>query len=105
MQLDVIEFALPPRHKHRGNTVAGNVGERANLAHELVDRKHYRHARHQSRINHGERRRERNEACAGDPAGALRRQHGDDHDGQLLAKCQVDAERLRDEQRRQRNRC
>src|SRR5216684_8867602 len=41
----VIEFALPPRHEHRGDAIADDVGERADLAHELVHRKHDRHAR------------------------------------------------------------
>ena len=53
-------------------------------------------ARHQRRIDHRERRRQRNEARTGDPAGALRRQHGDDQNSQLLAERQIDAKRLRD---------
>jgi hypothetical protein len=59
--------------------------------------------RHQRRIDHREHCRQRDEARAGDTAGALRGQHRDHQDGQLLAEGEIDAERLRNEQRRQRS--
>src|ERR1700679_3475982 len=40
VQLVAVEFALPPGNEHRGDAVAGDVGERTNLAHELVHRKY-----------------------------------------------------------------
>ena len=49
MQLVVVEFAFPPGNEHRGDAVAGDVGERTNLAHELVHRKHDGDARNQRR--------------------------------------------------------
>ena len=68
LQLVVIELAFPPRHHHAGDAVAAEIGQRAALAHELVDAENDRHARHQPRIDHGERRGQRDEARAGDAA-------------------------------------
>ena len=103
VQLVVIEFAFPPRHHHAGDAVAAQIGQRAALAHELVDAENDGHARHQPRIDHGKRRRQRDEARAGDAGRALRGQHRDQQDGELLAEGEIEAERLRDEQGRQRH--
>ncbi len=103
LQLVVIEFAFPPRHHHAGDAVAAQIGQRAALAHELVDAENDGHARHQPRIDHGERRGQRDEAGPGNAGRSLRGQHRDQQDGDLLAEGEIEAERLRDEQGRQRH--
>src|SRR4051794_10113574 len=67
-ELVTIELALPPRHHDRGHTIAGEIHERAALAHELVDAEEYGHARHQCWVDGRQRCRKRDEARARDAA-------------------------------------
>ena len=83
-QTAAIELAFPPRHDDTGDAVAAKIGQRAALAHELVDAKHDRHARHETRIDHGERCRESDKACAGDTRSAFRGEHRNQEDRDLL---------------------
>src|SRR3954451_21325474 len=75
-ELFAVQFAFPGGDDDRRNAVAADIGQRPALAHELVDAKHDRHARHQSRTHGGERTRKRDEACAGNAGGTFGRKHG-----------------------------
>src|SRR5580704_13219588 len=70
IELVAVELALPPGDDDAGDAIAGDVGERAAFAHELVDAEHDRHAGNQLRPYRGERGGERDKAGAGDTAGA-----------------------------------
>src|SRR6202035_1214367 len=101
VQLVAIKLAFPPRHHHAGDAVAAKVRQRAAFAHELVDAKDDCHARNQAWIDHGKRRRQRDEAGPGNAGRPLRGQHGDQKDRDLLSETEIETERLRDEQGRE----
>jgi len=99
LQRFAIELVLPTRHHDRGDTVADEVGERARFAHETVDAQDQCEASDRYRWHHGQRRRQRDEAGAGDAGGALGGEHGHCQQGDFLRQCQVDVKRLGDEDR------
>ena len=82
----VVERAFPLRDDHGRDAVADQVGERARLRHEAVDAQDERDAGDRDRADAGQRRRQHDEARAGDAGGALRGQQQDADDAELLRR-------------------
>ena len=87
VELGDVELTLPAADHHAGDAVADEVGQRAALGHELVDAEHQGHGgdRHRAVRDRRQRRRQGDEARAGDARGALRGQHRDQDDRRVLA--------------------
>ena len=101
MQRLDVELALPAADDDGGDAVADQVGQRAAFAHELVDAENDGDRLHRDVGHDRKRRGKRDEARAGDAGGALRRDHGDHQDAELLADGERRVGGLRQEQRRQ----
>src|SRR3984885_4399494 len=97
IHLRAIELPLPDRNHNGRHAIADDVGQRSDLAHELVDSKNDRKPWHEPRVGGGEGSSESDEAGAGDAARPFRGQHRDEQDGQQLAPAEIDVQRLRDE--------
>jgi len=70
---------------------------------EAVDAEDQREPRDGHRRHDRQRRRERDEPRAGNPGRAFRTDHRDEQQRDLVAEAEIDPDRLRDEQRRERH--
>ena len=103
VQRIAVERTFPPRNDDGRDGIADEIGQRAAFAHEPVDTQDQREARDRHRRHDRQRCREGDEARAGHARRALRTDHRDEQQGELIAQAEVDTDRLRDEQRRERH--
>ncbi|GCC46640.1 hypothetical protein chiPu_0030770, partial [Chiloscyllium punctatum] len=103
VQRVLVELAFGKADHDTGDAVADQVGQCAALAHELVDADQDGDRLNRNIGHDRQRRGERDEAGAGDAGRALRGDHGDAENAELLPNRQMGVGGLRQEQRRQRH--